>query len=200
MLVYRHGNDPIAVGGPAGAVVDSAIPANDDTASASSPPDPVGDSRPPGPSPPNRKERRSGWKTGGRCRSTRVSSFMAYRSLVEVLAGLVTHLDTPPSSDRHHPDSRIAPVSTGPPGFPVSFPWARYQVARLPPTAAHGAWRDRLRASYSARGDRLVAHPQCQAAAPAQTSFVRRLIRYLEPHFRDVVAPCVVVLVRHAGS
>jgi len=34
---------------------------------------------------------------------------MAYRSLVEVLAGFVTRLDTPPSSDRHHPVSRIAP-------------------------------------------------------------------------------------------
>jgi len=38
---------------------------------------------------------------------------MAYRSLVEVRAGFVTCLDTPPSSNRHHPVSRIARVDAG---------------------------------------------------------------------------------------
>src|SRR3954447_24759748 len=37
-----------------------------------------------------------------------LSSVMAYRSLVEVLAGASTYLVTPPSSPRHHPISAIA--------------------------------------------------------------------------------------------
>src|SRR5688572_6352587 len=37
-----------------------------------------------------------------------LSSVMAYRSLVEVLAGASTYLDTPPSLPRHHPISAIA--------------------------------------------------------------------------------------------
>jgi hypothetical protein len=39
---------------------------------------------------------------------TVVSLDMAYRSFREVLAGFDTRLDTPPSINRRHPDSRIA--------------------------------------------------------------------------------------------
>src|SRR4051812_19024359 len=42
-----------------------------------------------------------------------LSSVMAYRSLVEVLAGASTYLVTPPSSPRHHPISAIAPRRMG---------------------------------------------------------------------------------------
>jgi hypothetical protein len=41
-----------------------------------------------------------------------VSLDMAYRSFREVLAGFDTRLDTPPSIDRRHPDSRIALMLT----------------------------------------------------------------------------------------
>jgi hypothetical protein len=40
---------------------------------------------------------------------TVVSLDMAYCSFREVLAGLDTRLDTPPSIDSHHPDSGLAP-------------------------------------------------------------------------------------------
>src|SRR3974390_1922013 len=40
---------------------------------------------------------------------TVLSLDMAYCSFREVLAGLDTRLDTPPSIDSHHPDSGLAP-------------------------------------------------------------------------------------------
>jgi len=51
---------------------------------------------------------------------------MAYRSFREVLAGLDTRLDTPPSIDSHHPDSGLALVkvqsdSIGLPDCSVEF-------------------------------------------------------------------------------
>jgi hypothetical protein len=42
-----------------------------------------------------------------------LSVFMAYRSFGRLLAGFDTRLDTPPSSDRHHPGSAIAPYAQG---------------------------------------------------------------------------------------
>src|SRR6516165_4778990 len=42
---------------------------------------------------------------------TVVSLDMAYCSFREVLAGLDTRLDMPPSIDSHHPDSDLAPAS-----------------------------------------------------------------------------------------
>jgi hypothetical protein len=38
---------------------------------------------------------------------------MAYRSFLEVLAGFITRLDTPPSSNLHHPFSTIALATDG---------------------------------------------------------------------------------------
>jgi len=43
---------------------------------------------------------------------TVVSLDMAYCSFREVLAGLDTRLDTPPSIDSHHPDSGLAPLAS----------------------------------------------------------------------------------------
>jgi hypothetical protein len=43
---------------------------------------------------------------------TVVSLDIAYCSFREVLAGLDTRLDTPPSIDSHHPDSGIARANT----------------------------------------------------------------------------------------
>src|SRR6516225_490256 len=45
---------------------------------------------------------------------TVVSLDMAYCSFREVLAGLDTRLDTPPSIDSHHPDSGLAPGQSAP--------------------------------------------------------------------------------------
>src|SRR6516164_8822451 len=50
---------------------------------------------------------------------TVVSLDMAYCSFREVLAGLDTRLDTPPSIDSHHPDSGLAPLKIAPIIAPV---------------------------------------------------------------------------------
>ena len=51
-----------------------------------------------------------------------VSLDMAYCSFREVLAGLDTRLDMPPSIDSHHPDSDLAPVSARRAGGRVNRP------------------------------------------------------------------------------
>jgi len=46
---------------------------------------------------------------------------MAYRSLVEFLAGFVARLDTPSSSGCHHPDSLVARIRAGHHGQPPRY-------------------------------------------------------------------------------
>jgi hypothetical protein len=49
------------------------------------------------------------------------------------------------------------------------------------------------------RMSRLVTDPQRQASTPPQTSFIGRPVRHLELHLRDMMAPGVIVFVRHVG-
>jgi hypothetical protein len=46
-------------------------------------------------------------------------------------------------------------------------------------------------------GDRLVRHPQRQAAAPPQAGFIRSPIPDLESHLPEMMPAIGVVLVRH---
>jgi hypothetical protein len=47
--------------------------------------------------------------------------------------------------------------------------------------------------------DRLVADPQRQAATPPQPGFIGRPVRHLEFHLWNMMAPGVIVFVRHIG-
>src|SRR6516162_7814101 len=85
---------------------------------------------------------------------TVVSLDMAYCSFREVLAGLDTRLDTPPSIDSHHPDSGLA----------LAPPWRGTGV--LPPVRAHAHGEPAV-ASSTIRADSPVPSPCGRPATPA---------------------------------
>lgn len=66
------------------------------------------------------------------------------------------------------------------------------QIARLTTSGEPGR---RLLVGYC-----LVRHPQSQAAAPPKTGVVLRPVRHFEFHFRNMMAPLVVVFIGHGAQ